>query len=1148
MRGEPESGAVGAPEIRRPKKATERRNVSSNYLLALATVLVGFIATPILTHQLGIQRYGVWALIGSLIPFLELLELGFASVTVTFVGRHLELEEHDRVEATINTSFVLLSVLGLIAFVGVVIFTIFLPDIITTIPKNLVGQAQFLLLLMAFDMALSIPMDTFGGALIGLQRFDVVNFTLITVLVSQAVAWVIVLAFHGGLVALGIVTVVISLVGQASRLLILKHLLPWFRLSIRRFDRSLLRTFTTLSGWYSLDQVSQAVLTLSDVLIVGAAAGVEAAAVYAVAQRLGPLPVRIVQPRLYTLFTTATELSARDNVSGLRDRIDDVARFALYLSVPAAIALGFLAGPTVEAWVGPLYREAASVIGLLCLAGVVQSWAYTVRFALSGSRRPKLPASLYGVEAVLHVSLGIALASAFGPVGMAEAVLIGVVTMEGMLLLPMAYRQLGDSFGRRAIGFVRILSLPALCTGVVAWLLGRPSGPLYAFTDTHGRFAGLAVVGVAGVALLAFFYAVLLVSMPADQRRPLVARSRAVLAHLRRHGPGSGEVETGIIDADHTAAAVAPTSGVTSVAQWIGPADRRLFSWLDLPDDRRVVGAAVLLPTIGLEGEYSARALRDLAHRLAASSWAVLRVDYPGTGDSSGTWTDPDLVAEWRRSIRGAIEYARALETPRVAVVGLRLGATLAAAELAAAGAVDDLVLWDPCATGKAFLREQRALWAFRRNQAIQWGTLREGEDWGSGDGEETGSFEAPGATLSAQTVTSLQALAVGPGEQLAARELLLTREDRKVDRVLGERQSLPYVDSAEIADQDALLDAQAITPERTLERIVVWLAPPAGPVTQVDAPTPAKTVTLRPDGRPAVTERILEIGPARLFGIVSEAEDPMDRSGPTVIFLNVGRIGHHGPARLWVDLARSWSSEGVRCLRVDLSGLGDSPTRPERTENVEFPTDGLKDLGDVHRFVSAEFGSDIVLVGLCSGGYYAIQAALDDPVASVCVINPALTHYRWGEHPYRRFEPNETEDSQEQPAGATHPWVGWAMARLAPLRGAVSKIPGAWWILKRHLVTASPASMFDRLTQSGVGVLVVTASDDAQRLRRGEQRRYDALTRTGLFRLEGIPNLEHTLLERTGRHRVSELLRSWVASSGTDTGVPVRADALKAE
>jgi O-antigen/teichoic acid export membrane protein len=533
LRGEPESAAVGASETRRPKKATERRNVTTNYLAAVVAVLVGFFTTPILTHDLGIVRYGVWALIGSLIPFLELLELGFANVTVAFVGRHLELEEDEKVASTINTSFLILSVLGVIAFAGVVVFTIFLPDIIKTIPKSLMGQAQFLLLLFAFDMALSIPMDTFGGALIGLQRFDLVNYSLVIVMVSQAIAWIIVLALHGGLVALGVVTVAISLAGQVSRFVLLHRQLPWFRLSLRRFDRGLLRAYTALSGWYSLAELSYAVIDLSDVLIVGAAAGVKAAAIYAVAQRLGPLPLRIVQPRIYTLFTTAAELSARDNVSGLRDRTDRVVRYALYLSVPVAIALGFLAGPAVEAWVGPLYREAATVVGLLCVASVIQGWAFSLRITLGGSRRPKLPAILYGLEAALHVGLGIVLASRYGPAGMAWAVLIGVVAVEAMLLLPLAYRKLGDSFPRRALGFVRSLGIPAVCAGVLGWVLGRGGGPLVAFTNAHGRIAGLAVVGAAGLVVLAVFYAVLVASMPTAERKPLLARVRVWLGRLR---------------------------------------------------------------------------------------------------------------------------------------------------------------------------------------------------------------------------------------------------------------------------------------------------------------------------------------------------------------------------------------------------------------------------------------------------------------------------------------------------------------------------------------------------------------------------------------------------------------------------------------
>jgi O-antigen/teichoic acid export membrane protein len=234
------------------KKASVRRNVGTNYLVQITLVLVGFLTTPLLTHELGIVRFGVWALIGSLIPYLELLELGFANATIAFVTKHLELNDDEKVHATLNTSFLILSILGLIAFLIVIVATVFLPDLVTSIPKDLVNQARVLLLLLAFDMAVSIPMDTFGGALCALQRFDLLNFSQIAVTTLQGVGWVVVLALHGGLIALGIVTVAISLVGQFVRKAMLQHLLPSFRLSLRKFDRGMIRSFTVTSGWYSL--------------------------------------------------------------------------------------------------------------------------------------------------------------------------------------------------------------------------------------------------------------------------------------------------------------------------------------------------------------------------------------------------------------------------------------------------------------------------------------------------------------------------------------------------------------------------------------------------------------------------------------------------------------------------------------------------------------------------------------------------------------------------------------------------------------------------------------------------------------------------------------------------------------------------------
>jgi len=145
------------------------------------------------------------------------------------------------------------------------------------------------------------------------------------------------------------------------------------------------------------------------------------------------------------------------------------------------------------------------------------------------------------------------------------------------------------------------------------------------------------------------------------------------------------------------------------VPSWFGPEDRSLFGWLHVP--RRSIGAGVLLcPSIGLEGEASQLAFRSLAPALAAAGCTVLRFDYDGTGDSVGSFTDPDRVESWVVSIRDGLDLLALNGVDRLHVVGMRLGATLAARAVSGDGRVRSLTLWYPWATGRQFLRYQRSL------------------------------------------------------------------------------------------------------------------------------------------------------------------------------------------------------------------------------------------------------------------------------------------------------------------------------------------------------------------------------------------------------------------------------------------------------
>jgi alpha/beta superfamily hydrolase len=123
--------------------------------------------------------------------------------------------------------------------------------------------------------------------------------------------------------------------------------------------------------------------------------------------------------------------------------------------------------------------------------------------------------------------------------------------------------------------------------------------------------------------------------------------------------------------------------------------------------------AAVLLcaPT-GHEYTACHRALRQLASQLCRAGRHVMRFDYGGSGDSAGDYADARLQS-WRDDIAIAIDECRRRSgAAEVALVGLRLGATLALQvarqRSPREGDIARLVLWNPVLDGAALLHEWR--------------------------------------------------------------------------------------------------------------------------------------------------------------------------------------------------------------------------------------------------------------------------------------------------------------------------------------------------------------------------------------------------------------------------------------------------------
>jgi pimeloyl-ACP methyl ester carboxylesterase len=223
----------------------------------------------------------------------------------------------------------------------------------------------------------------------------------------------------------------------------------------------------------------------------------------------------------------------------------------------------------------------------------------------------------------------------------------------------------------------------------------------------------------------------------------------------------------------------------------------------------------------------------------------------------------------------------------------------------------------------------------------------------------------------------------------------------------------------------------------------------------------------------------------------------------PWVVLVNVAAEHHIGPGRRWVEWARRWAALGYRVVRIDQSGVGDSPTRPGRADDLAFAPEWIDDMRHVVTELSGD-GAQVGIVGLCSGSYSAFEVAMWEHVDAVFAINPRLTLY-----PAAKGTPVYT-DRRRAAMLPNKPF-----ARLAVKRRILAG--GLWRIYRELAVWHAPLLVLRRVQRRGTAVQVIACPDDAQHFTEVYALRPLLwwMKRSPRFRFASDDVLDHSLLTR---------------------------------
>jgi O-antigen/teichoic acid export membrane protein len=448
-----------------------------NYAGKLIVIGTGLATTPFILDRLGPSMYGLWALVGSVVAYGGLLDLGMTTAVVKYVAEYRARGKLDDLEHLLATAMWVYAGFGLAAIaLGAVVAPVF-PYVFQVAPEGR-ETASWLVFLSAAGMGIGLACSIPPAVLRGLQRFDYLNIVAVVGAVLNAGAMVLVLLLGGDVLAVGATPIVCAPLVLLLSSWLVRRAAPDLGWNWRRARLSLLRGVVGYSAPIAVVNVSQRLQTRTDEIVIGAVMPMATVTPYALAGRLSKAAPLLVEQFMKLLVPLASEIHAVEHPARLRSLFVTTTRLTLALYLPLGGLLVLLGGPLLSMWVGPQYAPYTYIVAILVAAAMFDAAAGPASSILQGMARHRLLAGTSMLTGLANLGLSLALIGPFGLAGVALGTLIPAAIQCAVLVVPYAMRLLKVGPGEVVRHAVWPALMPVLPMVVVTYALEQIVAPV----------------------------------------------------------------------------------------------------------------------------------------------------------------------------------------------------------------------------------------------------------------------------------------------------------------------------------------------------------------------------------------------------------------------------------------------------------------------------------------------------------------------------------------------------------------------------------------------------------------------------------------------------------------------------------------------
>lgn len=449
------------------KKDLLIRNVGLNFAGNIVPIVLALLTVPYVVHRLGVDRYGVFALVAMVLGYFNLFDLGLGRATTKYVAEMIGRGEHGKIPGIVHTSVVFVFLLGCVAAVIIVLLTPVLVDRVLNIPSYMMAEVKLVFYMTAPSVVIFLLNSSLRGVLEAYQRFGLINAINIPSNVLNYVIPVAVLFFGGGLPLIVFALIVKNFFFMLITLFYSMRQLPHSDEG-RFVDFSNASMLVNFGKWTFFENVISIITNYSDRLLIGMFLTVSALTYYTLplglAMKLSLIPASIT-PVLFPAF------SALDSLDRGKLQALFLKSFKYIVIIMGAIVgmIVLFSSEFLVLWLGEDFGKSAPVLQLLSIAFFIGALTGHCNALLHGVGRPRITTFILLFIVPVYLVVIFFLVKYMGIVGAAVAWLLKSVSILSLQLLYCRRAKLLDPAELYRNGTVRFaLALVILTAGGLA--------------------------------------------------------------------------------------------------------------------------------------------------------------------------------------------------------------------------------------------------------------------------------------------------------------------------------------------------------------------------------------------------------------------------------------------------------------------------------------------------------------------------------------------------------------------------------------------------------------------------------------------------------------------------------------------------------